>query len=96
MSKQDSLDYLDNLLWLHHDRIKINIHVKELQVLVSRDEPKHVEIEKNFILLKPTPFEMYNTHVCPSCKTRSVFNFNGERNNFCGNCGKRLNWLRQA
>ena len=95
MSKvQDSLDYLDNLLWFHEKRPLINEHIKTIQEIVSNNEEGKVEISKDFIPLKPSPLEMFNTHICPRCKTRSVFNFNGERNNFCGNCGKKLNWRK--
>lgn len=97
MSKaQEALNFLKNLLWwCDNEKQKlIDEHAKVLQECVDSFNEDKVEISKDFILLKPTPYEMFNTHTCPRCKTRSVFNFNGERNNFCGNCGKKLNWRK--
>lgn len=90
----ESLDYLENLSWFHEKRALIKEHIKIIRKSLSNDEEEKVEISKNFIPLQTTPFEMFNTHICPRCKQRSVFNFNGERNNFCGYCGKKLNWRK--
>lgn len=94
----ESLDYIDGVLfWEMPEKYpRIKDHIKIIHGALANNDEVDVEISKSFIPLQTTPYEMFLTHICPKCKTKSVFNFSGERNNFCGNCGAKLNWLRKC